>query len=99
MVDLDGSYKYSNVIKISDENGPKVFTVFPNPSVGKLNIESNNINLAASTYKITNIIGETVKTGDSAIEEIDVNNLAAGVYMITLVDSTNESVSVKFVKQ
>lgn len=99
MVDLDGSYKYSNVIKISDENGPKVFTVFPNPSVGKLNIESNNINLAASTYKITNIIGETVKTGNSAIEEIDVNNLAAGVYMITLVDSTNESVSVKFVKQ
>ena len=99
MVDLDGSYKYSNIIKISDENGPKVFTVFPNPSVGKLNIESNNINLAASTYKITNIIGETVKTGNSAIEEIDVNNLAAGVYMITLVDSTNESVSVKFVKQ
>jgi hypothetical protein len=99
MVDLDGSFKYSNIIKISDENGPKVFTVFPNPSVGKLNIESNNINLAASTYKITNIIGETVKTGDSAIEEIDVNNLAAGVYMITLVESTNESVSVKFVKQ
>jgi hypothetical protein len=99
MVDLDGSFKYSNIIKISDENGPKLFTVFPNPSVGKLNIESNNINLAASTYKITNIIGETVKTGNSAIEEIDVNNLAAGVYMITLVDSTNESVSVKFVKQ
>jgi hypothetical protein len=99
MVDLDGTFKYSNIIKISDENGPKVFTVFPNPSVGKLNIESNNINLAASTYKITNIIGETIKIGNSAIEEIDVNNLAAGVYMITLVDSTNESVSVKFVKQ
>ncbi len=99
MVDLDGSYKYSNIIKISDDNGPKVFTVFPNPSVGKLNIESNNINLAASTYKITNIIGETVKTGNSAIEEIDVHNLAAGVYMITLVDSANESVSVKFIKQ
>jgi hypothetical protein len=99
MVDLDGTFKYSNIIKISDENCPKVFTVFPNPSVGKLNIESNNINLATSTYKITNIIGETIKTGNSAIEEIDVNNLAAGVYMITLVDSTNESVSVKFVKQ
>jgi hypothetical protein len=97
LVDINGDFKYSNIIKVS-ENPSKSFVIYPNPTIGKLNILSDNVNLVTSTYKITNVIGETVKVGNSAMEEIDVNNLSSGIYMLTLTDS-NESISVKFVKQ
>jgi hypothetical protein len=97
MVDFDGNFKYSNTIKVA-ENSSKTFVLYPNPTVGKLNIISENINLATASYKITNIIGETVKVGNSSIEEIDVKELSSGIYMVTLTDS-NETISVKFVKQ
>ena len=77
------------------ENG---FAVYPNPSHDVLFVLSESIN---SEYRITNIIGQTLMTGEiiSDNQKIDVSSLSEGIYFITLTNkTTNYDVSTqKFV--
>ena len=99
MVDFDGKYKYSNTIKIADENASNEVVVYPNPSTDKISIANSNLNFAAVSYKVMNLTGDVVKVGTSNINEINVSDLAAGMYMLSVIDEANEAVTVKFIKK
>ena len=72
------------------------FIIYPNPVKG----DFLNIRMASNentTYKIANLLGQTVKEGDLN-GEIDVRNLKAGLYIIEVNDG-DEILSKKFIKQ
>ena len=99
MVDFDGKYKYSNTIKIADENSSVDIVVYPNPSTDKISIANSNLNFAAVSYKVMNLTGDVVKVGTASVNEINVSDLAAGMYMLSVIDEANEAVTVKFIKK
>ena len=84
--DCDEIYEqhHLDVDEIDAENG---FTIYPNPSHDVLFVLSESIN---SEYRITNIIGQTLMTGEiiSDNQKIDVSSLSEGIYFITLTNKT-----------
>jgi hypothetical protein len=101
-VDLDGKFTYSAAIFVEKDNKGKVKTlVYPNPSVGKFFVEH-----ATSTKLITvfNLTGQMVfnqKTNDTERTEIDISNLASGLYFVRLNGDNGliETKSIKIIAQ
>ena len=65
------------------------FAVYPNPSHDVLFVLSENIN---SEYRITNIMGQTIITGNITSEnlKINVSSLSNGMYFITIGNTTTK---------
>ena len=84
-----------------EEDGPSTgsgtFTIYPNPANNILFVETQSIaSLQTQTYRITNLMGQTVLSGNITAEnqQINIANLAEGMYFITVGEQTK-----KFVKQ
>ena len=102
--DEDCDAIYSEIHGV-DEDGPSTpstgsgtegaLTVYPNPTDGILFVQTlRATSLPAATYRITNLIGQTVLQGHISAEtqQIDISNLPAGMYFISVSQQT-----VKFV--
>ena len=88
--------------------GSGAFTVYPNPTNGILFVETfpetsrngmfvssetfQETSLPDQTYRITNLMGQTIKTGQitAKTQQIDVTNLPQGMYFISLGDVTRK---------
>ena len=73
------------------------FAVYPNPANNILFVETQCIaSQPTTTYRITNLMGQTVLSGNITAEnqQIDISSLPAGMYFISVSEQTR-----KFVKQ
>ena len=79
---------YNSIHMGVDENAELSFTVYPNPTNGLLFVLSKN----AQEYRITNLLGQTVKSGSITAEpqQIDVRDLKVGMYFITVGEQTQK---------
>ena len=71
------------------------FTVYPNPTNGVLFVETRLIaSLPDQTYRITNLVGQTVLSGNINAEnqQINVSSLPQGMYFITFAGETQKFV-------
>ena len=82
-----------------DEDSPSMgsgtFAVYPNPTNGVLFVETRLIaSLPDQTYRITNLMGQTVLSGNinADNQQIDVSSLPKGMYFITVADETRKFV-------
>ena len=85
-----------------EEGGPSTgsgtagtFTVYPNPTNGVLFVETQNFaSLQNQTYRITNLMGQTLLTGQITAEtqQINVSSLPQGMYFITIAGETRKFV-------
>ena len=98
--DEDCDAIYSEIHGV-DEDGPSTgsgtFMVYPNPANNILFVETQNFaSLPDQTYRITNLMGQTLLTGNISAEtqQIDITNLPAGMYFISVGETT-----LKFVKR
>ncbi len=89
---------YSDIHGI-EEDGPSTgsgtLTVYPNPTNGVLFVETVcTPSLPAETYRITNLMGQTVLSGNINAEnqQIDVSSLPQGMYFITFAGETRKFV-------
>ena len=71
-------------------------TIHPNPAKTELYITGNIAENAS--YEITSIEGKTLQTGTVISEEINIETLKAGIYMIKIKTETGEMVQ-RFVKE
>ena len=85
-----------------EEGGPSTgsgaagtLTVYPNPTNGVLFVETRRAtSLQNQTYRITNLMGQTIMTGQITAEpqQIDVSALPKGMYFITFAGETRKFV-------
>ena len=85
-----------------EEDGPSTgsgtagtFTVYPNPTNGVLFVETRRAtSLPGQTYRITNLMGQTLLTGQFTAEtqQINVSSLPQGMYFITFAGETRKFV-------
>ena len=78
-----------------DEPTAIPFAIYPNPTNGVLFVETVcTPSLPAETYRITNLMGQTVLTGclNAETQQIDVSALPQGMYFISVGDMTQKFV-------
>ncbi len=98
-VDENGKTFNSPVVNVVIKNS-QAFIIYPNPVRGQLNIQSN-VNLENAKISIRDMNGRNVyESNISGIGNIrvPVNNLAAGVYSVTIFES-NKSIQLSFIKR
>jgi uncharacterized repeat protein (TIGR01451 family) len=83
MVDKNGAFTYSNIIKLTEDktNG---FDIVNNPAKGSLNVNVRSTSLNNTTAKIVNVQGQIVKTFmlKHNLQTIDIAALQRGVYYL-----------------
>jgi hypothetical protein len=74
-------------------------SIYPNPTKGKLNIETNK----AISYSIYNILGQSVKLKgeleNSSKKSINLSHLPDGIYILKVKDDSENSKSFKIIKK
>jgi hypothetical protein len=96
--DEDCDAIYSEVHGLKEDGhstGSEIFVVYPNPTNGVLFVETRLIaSLPDQTYRITNLMGQTVLSGNinAYNQQIDVSSLPKGMYFITVADETRKFV-------
>ena len=77
--------------------------VYPNPSCGELNIESNSRYRGSVLIKIYNVLGDQmmesvfIKDGDHFLHLVNIEQYPSGTYFLVITEGTN-STAVKFMK-
>ena len=92
--DEDCDAIYSDVHGV-EESAENQFDVYPNPANGVLFVETRLIaSLPDQTYHITNLMGQTLLTGQITAEnqQINVSSLPQGMYFISVGDVTRKFV-------
>ena len=95
---------YSEVHGV-EEDGPSTpstgsgtagtLTIYPNPTNGVLFVQTlHATSLPDQTYRITNLMGQTVLSGSITAEtqQIDVSGLSEGMYFMTIGSETRKFV-------
>jgi hypothetical protein len=80
MLDKDGSYEYSGVVKIKVDHGIRAFTVYPNPVRDELQVSAS----IKARLDLIDFNGKLVKkiAVDIGSNKIDVSNISSGIYYL-----------------
>lgn len=106
IIDIDGSFSYSNIINIPVGDVVKngFNRVYPNPTGGNLNVEINSTASYNTKVSVYDVLGSVVyKQSKSLIKgvnfvQFDFSSFAKGAYIINFTDNTGKSHTTKFVK-
>ncbi len=106
-IGLDGAYKYSTVVTLITSNSLLItsLSIYPNPVQNKLNITLKGV-VTGGLYKVkvTTLTGIIAFSKSDVpfsgnVATIDMNQLAAGMYLIELTDTKGNKLIDKFVKE
>ncbi len=77
-----------------DEPTAIPFAIYPNPTNSVLTIQHSSFNIPNSSFRITNLMGQTVQTGslNAETQQIDVSGLPQGMYFISVGEGTRKFV-------
>jgi hypothetical protein len=81
----------------SDSFESNEFTIYPNPATTILNISNTN-NVEIKNISVTDINGRVVKNQSDSLSQINVSDLNAGVYFVTI-EAAEGKTTKKFIKQ
>ena len=93
--DCDAIYEELHGIEEGHSTGSGTFTIYPNPTNGVLFVDTVcTPSLPAETYRITNLMGQTVLSGNinADNQQINVSSLPQGMYFITFAGETQKFV-------
>ncbi|AXG68183.1 hypothetical protein KORDIASMS9_00373 [Kordia sp. SMS9] len=99
---VDKAFNYSNELIVSDatlsinDAETTTFRLYPNPSKGTLNIQTNTI--GSVSVNMYDMLGKEVFTANNVTNSIDISNLNNGMYIVKI--STNDgSITKKIIKE
>ncbi|HIP36055.1 MAG TPA: T9SS type A sorting domain-containing protein, partial [Crocinitomix sp.] len=92
--DFDGKVSYSNIVSV-DRKSDSNISIYPNPTnnIVNLSIDMNNY-----TVNVYGLDGRLILTEASA-KQIDLSELANGVYQFVIISNTEIVKTVKIIKQ
>lgn len=86
---------YENMALSTSENESSDYQIYPNPTSGKLNIESK---LPISQISVFNLLGQRIETTKN-INQIDLSKTEAGVYLLKIEDENGNYQTHKILKE
>lgn len=94
-IDKDGSFAYSNIVSLNFTAGNNV-SVYPSPAQSYINVNVSSTTLYGTVANLVDFGGRTIQsfTIIGNLQQINISNLAAGIYIVKLIDGT----FVKFIK-
>jgi hypothetical protein len=106
MIDIDGTFKYSNTINIpiSEAITNGFVGVYPNPTGGELNVDIQSVGLYDTYVSVYDVLGKTIFEKPVTIVrgmnklQFNFNQLAKGTYILRFADAQGTLHSTKFVK-
>ena len=83
-------------VSIDEDLFDGTFSVYPNPSTGKFNIDLVNVNDGTYSISVENILGEEVYSEVRSVintysDVLDLTNLSKGVYMLNVKNETSST--------
>lgn len=93
MVDLDGTFAFSTIKKVTVSLVEGLF-VYPNPAVDVINLGSLNL----ADYKSIRLLdssGSTVYKSAALVDKINVQNFVPGIYMLTVENKAGKTTTLK----
>jgi Zn-dependent metalloprotease len=94
-VNITAAFAVTAISSVNDIEGLS-FNLYPNPVENMLNVSV--IDNRKTTYRIYNMIGQDVKSGNLNQGEINISNLESGLYIFELNDG-EKTLTKKFVKK
>lgn len=88
-------YQASNLVNNNDDISTSLekelvdtdnILIYPNPCSDKVYVSlgNNNVNLVSWNYKISDLLGKTLQKGPLSTQEIEVNALSNGIYVLQI---------------
>lgn len=93
---LGDSPGYST-LDIAEDTFEDDFKIYPNPVSGNI-LNVKLLDDSAVTYRIVNMVGQTVLFGELKGQQIDVENLPSGLYFVKINDG-EETMTKKFIRE
>ena len=81
-----------------DDYKDEAWKIFPNPALDKIVIKEPT-EWSQANYKFINLQGRTVKTGFLTGQEISVNELESGLYIVQITNRKGQILHKKVIKQ
>jgi hypothetical protein len=102
-LDLDGSFKYSPIVKLVANNSyANTMVIYPSPAQSQITLQHKKLAFNAKAI-ITTMDGKVIKALTPGVGTsntiIDVSNLSAGMYILRLDDGNGKIETSTFVKQ
>lgn len=88
---------FSQLLEVKQNELQTTLQLYPNPTRGLVRI-SNPMHLKIERLSVFNIFGERVKVGFDA-QKIDMQSLAAGIYVVKMIDQKGRQGSFKVIKR
>lgn len=88
----------SQVLSVDDNEFSQSIKVYPNPTSDILRVELTNNLGASASFKIHNLLGQTISQGDVKEDRIDVSNLNTGLYFVEITSEGKRGVR-RFIKR
>ena len=85
--------EYTDYVELDDLSASASFSLYPNPAKNVLFVETRlGTSLQTQTYRITNLMGQTILSGNNTAEtqQINIESLPAGLYFITVAGETRK---------
>ena len=105
MVDVDGKFKYSNILNVKLKGGITELKTYPNPVQNQVSVLFNTVSAKNASLLITDVNGrrvyhQTINGGrSSGLQNINVSGLPTGTYFIQLITDGSGGRTIKFVKE
>jgi hypothetical protein len=91
LIDADGKAQYSNIVSVRLNNNFSNAIVYPNPTLGKLNIQLINPLMESSNVTVIDVTGRKVLSSKAEAGTVNVllnvASLPAGRYIVTINNS------------
>jgi hypothetical protein len=94
----DVNYFKTSSVGISEMKPAASWSIYPNPVVNTLHINSDGNFHGNYELKILNVLGQVVMKGNTSRNQFDVSSLSEGVYILNLVDEEGKTITLKFNK-
>lgn len=107
IIDLDGTFKYSNIVIIKNKDfvSSGIIGAYPNPTTGDITILISSSSDYKSSVKVIDILGKIVQSFEINISSginmptFNFSALSAAPYIISINDDTGKENRLKFIKQ
>ena len=98
--DFNGEFQYSKIISIENKSKKQGFTIYPNPAIGNITVQSSTTKTYNRTVEVVDMIGRKVTSltlpANQNVININTQNFGNGVYLVRVNDG-NEMIIEKLV--